>query len=75
MGDRNPLRRYPVASFYILAFAISWLGWVPQALFSRGMFPLDTPLFALLGGGGPTLAAIIVTLALREIREDDLLTP
>ncbi|MBC7315772.1 MAG: CPBP family intramembrane metalloprotease, partial [Chloroflexi bacterium] len=58
--------RDPVASLYILAFAISWLGWVPQALFRRGMFPLDTPLFTLLGGGGPTLAAIIVTLALHE---------
>ncbi len=66
MGDRNVLKRHPILSFYILAFLISWLGWVPQALAGYGLFSADSPLFTLLGGGGPALAAIIVTLALRE---------
>ncbi len=63
------LKNHPVASFYVLAFLFSWLGWVPQALQARGMFPFDHPaltiLFTLLGGGGPTFAAIILMLILK----------
>jgi hypothetical protein len=33
--------------------AITWSGWVPQALYSRGLFPFDSPLFYILGGVGP----------------------
>jgi membrane protease YdiL (CAAX protease family) len=58
------MRRHPVISFYVLAFVISWLGWVPQAAYSHGLFPIQSPLFLLLGGGGPTFAALIVTLVL-----------
>ncbi len=54
------VKRHPVFVFYLLAFAFSWLGWVPQSLYARGLFPFDSPLFALLGGVGPTLAAIVV---------------
>jgi len=50
--------------FYALAFVLSWLGWLPQALHSRGLFPFDHPLLALLGGVGPTLAAVITVWAL-----------
>jgi membrane protease YdiL (CAAX protease family) len=62
----NIIRRHPIVAFYILAFAISWLGWIPGALYERGMFPFTSPLFNLLGGVGPTLAAVIVILARRE---------
>ncbi|GAB4407026.1 MAG: type II CAAX endopeptidase family protein [Anaerolineales bacterium] len=61
----NLVRRYPVAAFYVLAFVISWLGWFPQTLHARGIFPFDSPLFALLGGAGPTLAAVLVIWALK----------
>lgn len=54
------VKRYPVTVFYLLAFVISWLGWMPQALHGRDIFPFDSPLFNLLGAGGPTLAAVIV---------------
>lgn len=66
MDKQSGIRRYPVVAFYILAFLFSWLGWVPQALYARGLFPFSNPLFGLLGGVGPTLAAVVVTLALRE---------
>ncbi|MCX7790288.1 MAG: CPBP family intramembrane metalloprotease [Chloroflexaceae bacterium] len=66
MGHGNPLQRHPVVTFYLLAFGFSWLGWVPQALYARGLFPFDSPLFSLLGGLGPTLAAVAVVLVLRE---------
>ncbi len=56
----GPIRRYPVVSFYLLAFAISWLGWFPQTLYHYGLFPFDSPLFTFAGAAGPTLAAVIV---------------
>lgn len=57
-------RRRPLVMFYVLAFAISWLGWLPQALHARGLVPFDHPLLALLGGAGPMLAALITVWAL-----------
>lgn len=54
------IRRQPVAAFYVLAFTITWAGWLPQAAHSRDLFPFDSPLFYVLGGLGPGLAALIV---------------
>jgi membrane protease YdiL (CAAX protease family) len=62
----SAMKRHPVIAFYILAFVISWLGWIPQALYGRGLFPFDNPLLNLLGGGGPTLTAVIVILVIKE---------
>lgn len=66
MADENRIKRHPVLVFYCLAFAFSWLGWIPQTLYSYGKFPFDTPLFTVLGGVGPTLAAVLVVRVLRE---------
>jgi membrane protease YdiL (CAAX protease family) len=55
--------------FYLLAFGISWLGWIPQALYGRGLFPFDSPLFSLLGGAGPTLAAVIALSLFRQSQQ------
>lgn len=66
MDDRNLIKRYPVIAFYILAFVFSWLGWIPQTLRARGVFLFDSPLLSFLGSGGPTLAAVVVVLVLRE---------
>ncbi len=57
------MKRHPVIAFYILAFVISWLGWLPQMLYARGLFLFDSPLFNILGGVGPALAAVAVLLA------------
>jgi membrane protease YdiL (CAAX protease family) len=65
-NSTNVVKRHPVIAFYILAFAISWLGWIPQALYQRGLFPFDHPLLNFLGGGGPTIAAVIVILVFKE---------
>lgn len=59
-------RTHSVVVFYLLAFVFSWLGWLPQALHARGLFPFDSPLFSLLGGGGPTLAAVVTLLIFRQ---------
>lgn len=60
------MKRHPVVWFYVLAFAISWLGWLPMVAGSRGIAPFDHPLFQvllLLPAIGPALAAIIVIAA------------
>jgi hypothetical protein len=51
-----------------LAFLFSWLGWGPQALYEQGLLPFSPPLLGLLGGVGPTLAAVVVILLLRALR-------
>ncbi len=60
------MKKHPVLWFYILAFAISWLGWLPVAAGSHGISPFEHPLFQsllLLPAVGPALAAVIVTAA------------
>ena len=56
------MSKHPVAWFYILAFVISWLGWIPVAAGARGIAPFDNPYFQfllILPAIGPALAAII----------------
>lgn len=60
------MSRHPVVWFYILAFSISWLGWIPTVLGSHGIAPFDRPYFQfllILPAVGPALAAVIVTQA------------
>jgi len=64
----NLLKKYPIVSFYILAFAISWLGWAPQVMASRGVSFFQNPylqLLLILPALGPMLAAVIVTRILK----------
>lgn len=60
------IKGHPVVAFYILAFIISWLGWIPQTLYGRGLSSFDSPLLNFLAVGGPTLAAVIVILLIKE---------
>jgi uncharacterized protein len=58
------MRKYPIAGFYILAFAISWIGMISMVLSSRNIAPFDSPYFQFLSifyAIGPALAAAIVT--------------
>jgi membrane protease YdiL (CAAX protease family) len=57
------IKKRPLITFYILAFVITWLAWMPQAAFSYGLFPFDSPIFYVIGGIGPMLAAYIVLKA------------
>ena len=63
------VRKQPVLVFYVLAFSITWLGWLPQTAHSHGLIALDSPLLwsllYALGGVGPVLAAVIVMRVLR----------
>jgi hypothetical protein len=56
-GDscRGQARRHPVASFFVLAYAITWLAWLPAVAGYRG--GLNQPL-SMIGQLGPVLAAL-----------------
>lgn len=60
------MSKYPLVWFYILAFGIAWLGWIPAVLGSRGLAPFDAPYFQallILPAIAPALAAAVVTRA------------
>ncbi len=60
------MRTRPLLWFYLLAFAISWLGWAPAVAASRGVAFFEHPAFQillLLPAVGPTIAAVVVTRA------------
>jgi membrane protease YdiL (CAAX protease family) len=54
-GFRGWVGRYPLLVFFAIAYAWSWLAWLPGLLGVGGMVPL------LIGGFGPLLAAVAVT--------------
>ncbi|MEO7792021.1 MAG: CPBP family intramembrane glutamic endopeptidase, partial [Vicinamibacterales bacterium] len=57
-------RRYPLATFWALAYAISWLLWAPLWLPAFGVDGLPTlPLHHALGSLGPIAAAFLVSAA------------
>jgi len=72
---RALIARYPIASFFTLAFALSWIAWTPYILGKNGLglepefdFPEiagTTQLLGVLPGAylGPILSAFIVTAA------------
>jgi membrane protease YdiL (CAAX protease family) len=66
---RRGLARYPLAAFFALAFAGSWLVELPAVLGPSGLallpFPTSfVPFFVLMPFTGPTLAALLVTALL-----------
>lgn len=65
-NSTSTIKSHSVVAFYILAFIISWLRWIPQALYGRGLSSFDSPLLNFLAVGGPTLAAVTVILLIKE---------
>ena len=66
----SPLARRPLTSFFLLAYALTWLGWSPWFLSEAGvgLLPYDGGEFDVLFNVaglvlGPTLAAFVVTAA------------
>ena len=49
--------RHPVASFFTLAYAISWLGWLPAVLGYRGDLG---QILSMISQFGPALAALVL---------------
>lgn len=60
------IRKNQVAVYFVLAYGISWMCWVPLVLISNGLVPVELPQPVLLGAlaagiSGPSLAAILLT--------------
>jgi CAAX protease family protein len=49
------IEKHPLVAFFVLAYALSWWGWILNAIYPSDMWP--TPIFPF----GPALAAVIVT--------------
>ena len=59
---RRSIRRHPLSSYFILAYAISWIGVLPLVLSSQGILHVRVPpLWHGVGALGPTIAAVVVT--------------
>lgn len=66
------IKTYPVSTFYLLAFGISWLGWGPSLATAWGLAGFGNPLWRgtlVLAATGPALAAALVVrwAALRRL--------
>ena len=61
-----PSRRFAVALFFALTFALSWGLWIASALAAQGQhaFPVPATLAGLLGAWAPSLVALVLTLFL-----------
>jgi membrane protease YdiL (CAAX protease family) len=66
--DKGLLARHPLISFFVMAFAFSWIAWSPWVLSQEGagLLPFSSPLLARVALPlgiflGPTLAAFIMT--------------
>lgn len=64
VSTQSPLaRRGGLLAYFLGAYALTWLFWIPAALAASGQLDLPVPDFLLLvlGGLGPMLAAILVS--------------
>ncbi|MCX8023872.1 MAG: CPBP family intramembrane metalloprotease [Thermanaerothrix sp.] len=58
------LKRHPLLGFYLLAFGLAWLGWLPQVWSVRDIAPFNQPYWQgllILPGIAPALAALLIT--------------
>jgi membrane protease YdiL (CAAX protease family) len=70
-GTRSILRRYPLSSFFVMAYALSWLAWTPYVLSRNGLGiwdftfpggPMGGQLTGVLPGAylGPICSALLI---------------
>jgi uncharacterized protein len=55
---RSWVQRHRVASFFMLAYAITWLAWLPAVLGYQGDL---NQVLSLIAQFGPAVAALVVT--------------
>lgn len=56
------LRKHPLLFFFLFAYAISWLLWLPLVLAKQGIISYQPPQYLhLVGSLGPAMSALIMT--------------
>jgi hypothetical protein len=57
-------KAYPLARFFVTVYFISWVLWIPVALSSQGIIPIQLPvlLAVVIGGISPSLTAVVLTI-------------
>ena len=61
---RRFISQHPLASLFVLIYALEWLTMVPTALESQGLLPFHMPdILMFTTGWAPAIAAVIVTRA------------
>ena len=68
---KSAMKQRPVASFFVLAYLVLWVFWVPTVLYIQlalpaGEIPGWLMIPNLLGTWGPVLSALIMTAVLEE---------
>jgi membrane protease YdiL (CAAX protease family) len=61
---KDTIKRFPLLSFLVLAYAISWILLIPYVLAERGDLSGDFKIFYIIHTFGPAIAASAVTLAI-----------
>ena len=56
------IKQHPLASFVTITLAISWIIWSPLIVLGQNISPVARLILIIIGGFGPFLSAIIVTL-------------
>lgn len=60
--SNSPVKKYPLLSFFLLAYALTWPFMIVEVLESYNMLPFQVPMaFLILQAFMPGLAAVIVT--------------
>ncbi len=54
-------RHRPLATFYLLTFALSWIVWIAMAATSLGIDTTAGRALNVIAGYGPTVAALVLT--------------
>jgi membrane protease YdiL (CAAX protease family) len=63
-GLQQWTRQHPLFSYFFLAYAISWIVFIPYVLAEWGLLKGNYTLFYILHVFGPAIAAIVMTLVL-----------
>jgi len=63
-GLQKWMQQHPLFSYFFLAYAISWIVFIPYVLAERGYLQGNYTLFYILHVFGPAIAAIVMTLVL-----------